>query len=63
MQPLDTKGMQFVYQARLENAANNRRGHAVVNPSNNFFRKMLNGFTAASARNGKSHKLSNRPIS
>ncbi|MFD1677098.1 hypothetical protein [Alicyclobacillus fodiniaquatilis] len=40
MEQFDTNAMKFVYQARLDQAANNRRGYAVENPSSSLFYKM-----------------------
>ena len=63
MLPFDTKAMQFVYEARLEKAANNRRGYGIAKPSNTnkFFRKMWKGITVPTSRiedNRKSGKKS-----
>lgn len=65
MQPLDTKAMQFVHEARLEMAANNRRGYGISKPSstNNLFRKIWNEITFSTSRIENSRKFGKKSIS
>ncbi|MFD1674963.1 hypothetical protein [Alicyclobacillus fodiniaquatilis] len=65
MQPFDTKAMQFVYQARLELAANNRRGFGIVKPANtnNFFRKLWKTITEPNSRVETNRKFGKKSIS
>lgn len=63
MQPLDTKAMQFVYEARLEMAANRRRGIAKPSNTNNFFRKMWKGITVPTSRIENNRKFGKKSIS